>query len=81
MAVCVCAYYCRTYYKAVRVGEGWLVCVYHCSTYYKAVRGGLVLADAALACHTAVPITKLSITKLLAFESHMSPPPPPVHRH
>jgi hypothetical protein len=21
--VCVCDYYCRTYYKAVRVGEGW----------------------------------------------------------
>jgi hypothetical protein len=32
-------YYCRTYYKAVRVGGGG-VCVYYCRTYYKAVRVG-----------------------------------------
>ena len=31
-------HYCRTYYKAVRVGGGGEVCVYYCSTYYKAVR-------------------------------------------
>ncbi len=53
--VCV-FYYCRTYYKAVRVGGGgewcedWVknfenddggcVCVYYCRTYYKAVRVG-----------------------------------------
>jgi hypothetical protein len=34
----VCVYYCRTYYKAVRVFSS--VCVYYCRTYYKAVRGG-----------------------------------------
>jgi hypothetical protein len=35
----VVAYYCRNYYKAVRVGGGALV-VYYCRTLYKAVRTG-----------------------------------------
>ncbi len=44
--VCVCVYYCSTYYKAVR---GVCVCVF--ITYYKAVRVFI----------TAVRITKLCV--------------------
>jgi hypothetical protein len=35
--LCVCVYYCSTYYKAVRVGGVVGVCVCYCRTWYKAV--------------------------------------------
>ena len=42
--MCVCVYYCSTYYKPVRVcvegGRSVCLCVYYCSTYCKAARVG-----------------------------------------